>query len=103
MTHSAEPQPDFFRGLRWKAGCITLLMALMATGAWLRSDRIVDAVSFAEGNRQHSIISLNGMVAWYTVRGENNDTYFEIATASKLDPQFHWTILEIAVPGSDRQ
>ncbi|MDB5345253.1 MAG: hypothetical protein JWP89_3630 [Schlesneria sp.] len=40
---------DFFRGWRRKAGCVTLTVACLVTGMWLRSLRIVDHFGLIQG------------------------------------------------------
>ena len=41
---------DFFHGLRRKTGCVTLAIALMFMGAWVRSLRSFDEINCPLGN-----------------------------------------------------
>ena len=51
---------DFFHGWRRKAGCVTLVMALAVTGAWVRSNIVEDDLSFLYPDLQSS----EGGIEW---------------------------------------
>ncbi len=55
---------DFFRGWRRKAGCVTLVMACLAAGVWVRSFLIVDILHFEIGNRLYCFDSRYGVLTW---------------------------------------
>lgn len=50
---------DFFRGWRRKIGCVTLVMACMLMGLWMRSDTTMDQLSYSP----YSVISIRGRIA----------------------------------------
>jgi hypothetical protein len=54
----------FFKGWRRKVGCVTLMVSLALVGAWIRSSRVFDHISFAIGNRQYEIRSIGNHVWW---------------------------------------
>jgi hypothetical protein len=53
---------EFFKGWRRKTGLVTLMMALVLTAAWMRSDTVYAATAFAVGSRQFAIQSGRGYV-----------------------------------------
>lgn len=54
----------FFYGWRRKAGCVTLFVACVAMGLWLRSLFIEDTVIFFDGFGHQTLNSLNGSLYW---------------------------------------
>ncbi|MDB5342636.1 MAG: hypothetical protein JWP89_1013 [Schlesneria sp.] len=71
----------FFHGWRRKAGCITLVMALALTCAWIRSYALFDIVYFATPGRSHAVVSTSGKLCWVT--GHEGAEWFEWYTLSK--------------------
>src|SRR4051794_18578529 len=61
---------EFFRGWRRRAGCIGLVMACAACGAWIRSYYALDTVTFPFQGRQHTIFSVDGLIIWPSVHTE---------------------------------
>jgi hypothetical protein len=62
---------EFFRGWRRKAGCVTLLMACVLTGAWIRSLCTTNIVEFAKGTATTDIFySFDGSLVWRKVHQE---------------------------------
>jgi hypothetical protein len=59
---------DFFRGWRRKIGLLTLMMALVGMGLWLRSLIIVDGVQFPVGQYDNWIQSEFGFLHWTAFR-----------------------------------
>ena len=57
---------SFFHGWRRKAGCVTLVMACMVFGGWMRSRIACDAAEFTIGHRRHRIMSTANCVSWYS-------------------------------------
>lgn len=57
---------EFLHSWNRRAGCVTLVMALVVTGTWVRSLCCYDHVDFAIGDRQHIIYSLNGTISWWS-------------------------------------
>ncbi len=57
---------EFLHSWNRQTGCVTLVMALAVTGAWVRSLCCYDHVDFAIGDRQHIIYSLNGAVSCWS-------------------------------------
>ena len=56
---------SFFHGWRRKAGCVTLVMALVFMGSWLRSLIATDHLEFHFGsNTTDCIDSRNGSLGW---------------------------------------
>ncbi len=55
---------EFFHGWRRKAGCVTLVLALVFMGAWLRSYIVEDRLAFTTGDFRHAISSFQGRVGW---------------------------------------
>lgn len=60
---------DFFKGWRRKLGCITLLMAVVTTGLWIRTALAVDYGGFSYRGRQHVIMSIQGAILWTSIDG----------------------------------
>jgi len=63
---------EFFRGWRRKSGVVTLLLALVLTGGWIRSLSIADIVTFSipAFGRTYSMRSVKGRAEWYIFSGE---------------------------------
>ena len=55
---------EFFRGWRRKVGCVTLLMACVLMGGWIRSLRVHDQLIVPRGDSVHIFASQNGMLGW---------------------------------------
>lgn len=51
---------EFFHGWRRKAGCVTLMLAVLLMALWIRSDILFDQIAF-DGNL---FISNSGCLAW---------------------------------------
>ena len=56
---------EFFLGWRRKIGCVTLLMALVLTGAWVRSRSVCDFVSVYRTNALFRFNSSGGYLGWF--------------------------------------
>jgi len=54
----------FFHGWRRKAACITLVMACVLVGAWIRSRNVRDALNWTFAGRQHMAVSTRERLAW---------------------------------------
>lgn len=55
---------DFFKGWRRKAGLVTLVMALILEGAWMRSLYGTDLLTCGASGTTTRVIVKNGFVAW---------------------------------------
>ena len=55
---------EFFRGLRRKVGCVTLVMACAFMGMWIRSDFMTDIVTTNACGDLHILQSGHGVVSW---------------------------------------
>jgi hypothetical protein len=55
---------EFFKGWRCKAGCVVLVMAVAAMGAWIRSRAVLDHLSMPINGRNWSISSVSGVILW---------------------------------------
>ncbi|MDB5345631.1 MAG: hypothetical protein JWP89_4008 [Schlesneria sp.] len=58
---------EFFRGWRRKTGCITLVMACVVTGLWVRTLFFSDQFCFAIGDRLHYVNSGQSGLSWLSV------------------------------------
>jgi hypothetical protein len=55
---------ELFGGRRRKMGCITLVIACVFTGAWLRSRVVCDWVHIVAGQRIYRLDSQSGAICW---------------------------------------
>ena len=55
---------EFFHGWRRKVGCVTLVMALVVFGAWMRSHHRFDCVFIHAPAATHAMKSEDGRVCW---------------------------------------
>ncbi len=58
---------EFFKGWRRKTGLVTLVLACMVMGIWLRSRLVVDQITFARGNALQILNSDNGTFVWLAI------------------------------------
>lgn len=56
--------PEFFKGWRREAGCVTLVTACVFVGMWVRSVYVGDLLSFPAFGTDFEVISSNGHVDW---------------------------------------
>jgi hypothetical protein len=61
----------FFYGWRRKTGVVTLLMACVLMGAWLRCRSRDDVVYFVFLDRQHRIYAVENRIIWLTTPDPN--------------------------------
>ena len=62
---------DFFHSWRRKAGCVTLVMALVFMGGWVRSVSLTDNIVVpCERNRIHVLLSLDSTLGWWIYRAD---------------------------------
>jgi hypothetical protein len=70
---------DFFRSWRRKTGCALLILACVLTSAWIRSQQVIDIVSFpavpsfSNGIGSGQLISWNRGVIWALVRNTSGE------------------------------
>ena len=63
---------DFFKGRRRKIGCVTLVMACVLMGMWMRSVWFCDSYCFIHN---HSVITIRSVDSWFGGRiGWHPDT-----------------------------
>lgn len=55
---------EFFKSWRRKAGCVTLVIALLPAVAWMRSYFVNDRLAFSRGDYRHAIGSDQGYLVW---------------------------------------
>lgn len=55
---------EFFHGWRRKAGCVTLVMALMCAGMWCRSLYQADIATVEYGSSLQTFASTEGLLVW---------------------------------------
>lgn len=55
---------EFFHGWRRKAGVVTLVMAMLLFGVWMRSYSVWDSIPIKDGISLHFIQSIHGGVCW---------------------------------------
>jgi hypothetical protein len=55
---------EFFKGWRWKAELMMLAMAMLLTGAWMRSYVFADMISVDFLGQQYVMVSVDGGMAW---------------------------------------
>ena len=77
----------FFHGWRRKAGVLTLLLACVVMGGWVRSLAITDYLRFIDRTESYCLDSTSGML--FFLAGEPNDGVFpagstEIETISGM-------------------
>jgi hypothetical protein len=118
----ANPMREFFRGWRRKVGCMTLVMACVVMGGWLRSLACLDEFWLEGLGQYHELILTDGSVHWIVRDGMWNldcswTTYashdrqartkiLEYLIRSEqygLNPDhhtsiWHFTILPVAIP-----
>lgn len=58
---------QFFCGWRRKAGVVTLLLACLLAGLWIRTMVVVDRFSFSIGHRAHILSSDRGGLWWMSL------------------------------------
>ena len=58
---------EFFQGWSRKAGLVTLVLACIVTGVWLRSRLVVDQIMFSRGNALQILNSDNGVLVWLAI------------------------------------
>ena len=58
---------EFFHGWRRKAGCVTLVMACVLAGLWVRTMIFADQIVFNIGERTHLIASARSEVVWLSL------------------------------------
>ena len=59
---------EFFHGWRRKAGCITLVMAVMVFVIWMRSRLICDQFAYPQNDYQWTIFSADGCLSVYAAK-----------------------------------
>jgi hypothetical protein len=67
----------FFYGWRRKAGCVSLVIALVSTGMWIRSTRFQDAWDFQLGSTSHDVLSQLGTIYWHRTFDLEAEYYFK--------------------------
>ena len=71
---------------RQKAGCVTLVIALVVIGLWSRSAFVRDNLRFSIGDQDHRLASWNHEIEWTTwrrvQRGEPDPTSSHIFYAN---------------------
>jgi len=61
---------EFFRGWRRKTGCVTLLVACLLTGGWVRSLTRHDGINYRTGQQSDQrLISFQSAVHWCWLEG----------------------------------
>lgn len=75
---------DFFRGWRRKAGVVTLVMASVVMGMWVRSGNISDFISFPIGARQNMLFSMDGEIHWMGLTNGGRRWRFESFNSSPV-------------------
>lgn len=80
---------EFFRGWRRKVGCVTLVMALALTGAWIRSSLVQDEIYLLRPERVYAIQSSVGGIQW-----ENHSPSFVFPGGGS----FHWISRTMVYP-----
>lgn len=59
---------EFFRCWRRKIGCVTLVIACLLTGGWVRSRIVKDEISIRQDSGvTHHLISNRSRIAWKTI------------------------------------
>ena len=55
----------FFNGWRRKTGCVTLVMALVFTGGWVKSFTREDEIAITVFQRRQCFDSMSGLINWW--------------------------------------
>ena len=66
---------EFFRGWRRKIGVLTLMMALVLWGGWIRSSGVEDTFRLSIRNTDHFVVSRQGSVQWHSVEYPESPVY----------------------------
>jgi hypothetical protein len=61
----------FFHGWQRKLGVVTLLLACVLMGAWLRCRSLDEVVYFVVSDRQHRIYAVDNRIIWLTTPDPN--------------------------------
>jgi len=61
---------DFFNGWRRKIGCVTLMMALVFTGGWVRSTFMFDGIEVVSIKSKYLISSIRGQIRWFSAHSD---------------------------------
>lgn len=68
---------EFFRGWRRKAGCVTLVMACVVAGMWMRSQERFDLLTIPTGSSSREVArSYKGRLYWFSYF-ESDPDYFD--------------------------
>lgn len=90
---------EFFHGWQRKVGCVTLVMACVVTGSWVRSFYVLDQVRVSRENQSpiYLLQSVNGSIRWICDEDRGAEIYFWMArprdSSPKLfadDPEWEW-------------
>ena len=76
---------EFFRGWRRKVGLLTLLMACVLIGAWMRSLIFSDQLGFSIGASNYFLSSANGCFRWTRYAHIVNDSPLHVYN---IDPAY---------------
>ena len=79
---------EFFQGWRRKFGVVTLVMALVLMGGWMRSESRID----------HLWISVNNVVCWFFSGGNSLRLMTQVRPQpfippEESEPMFHWATI----------
>lgn len=84
---------ELFRGSRRKVGCVTLVLACVLMGMWMRSFFVIDAILSPIGGRQQTVISLRNKITWSSWDLENHEAEYS-GSAFHLAPELSQFIME---------
>ena len=88
---------DFFYGWRRKTGCISLVLACVFLGAWVRSYSVTDAIIIGSGNHWiDATMSCDGLLIWADQNDESSRSFIEWRQFPRLmfhdQESIHWQL-----------
>ena len=88
---------DYFKGWRRKVGLLTLLLACVFMGGWVRAETVSDVVRFDFGRRQHRAFTIRNRIHWASYESQCKywDCPIAWATTDPFDFSIFFTLSEI--------
>lgn len=84
---------DYFKPLRRKLGVVTLVMACVLTGAWMRSTVAIDGFAITLPKNRYSVRSYNHQILWdhqHVDQGKLYHPFFD-SLSMKIDKDFKFS------------
>lgn len=88
---------EFFRGWRHKVGCVTLVMACVMAGLWVRSYLADDHIWVGTPYRRLAVLSQEGNFSWESNPPSSSSFHFDYGVTS-INTMFRFESLAYATP-----